>query len=168
MIHGLHAPWLPLGNLVPILLNGKGVLVVPIWRGRGDPQDSNNYYYDIILFSEQGKVLTHPLLMQLCKFVANCWFCRERGRESSLGHILALYIHGRTSGIVGKNMEPPSLTNNPDNNRTTHNQWPSYNCSGITLCILSCPTISRSMSFIPISPLFLEGRKVQIMFHNTS
>ena len=64
MIRGLHAVltavWYS-GNIPP---DWKKGLVVPIWKGKGDRQDCNNYRA-ITLLSVPGKVLAHLLLTRI-------------------------------------------------------------------------------------------------------
>ncbi len=64
MIRGLHAVLsavLQFGTIPP---DWKRGLVVPIWKGKGDRQDCNNYR-GITLLSMPGKVLAQVLLMRI-------------------------------------------------------------------------------------------------------
>ena len=65
LIRGLHAVLtavLHSGTIPPAWKKG---LVVPLWKGKGDRQDCNNYR-GITLLSVPGKVLAHLLLMRIC------------------------------------------------------------------------------------------------------
>lgn len=56
--------WVPYGNLLPFFLTEK-TLVIPIWKGKGNCRDCNNYH-GIMLLSVPGKELAHLLLIQIC------------------------------------------------------------------------------------------------------
>ena len=60
-MHPLSAVWQS-GTIPP---DWKRGLVVPIWKGKGDRQDCNNYR-GITLFSVLGKMLAYVLLMRIC------------------------------------------------------------------------------------------------------
>ncbi|KAG0725535.1 Alpha-N-acetylglucosaminidase [Chionoecetes opilio] len=62
MIRGLHAVLTAVWQSGTIPPDWKRGLVVPIWKGKGDRQDCNNYR-SITLLSVPGKVLAHLLLM---------------------------------------------------------------------------------------------------------
>ena len=64
MIHGLHAVLCAVWRTGTIPPDWKRGLVVPIWKGKGDRQDCNNYR-GITLLSVPGKVLAHVLLMRV-------------------------------------------------------------------------------------------------------
>ena len=64
MIHGLHAVLSAIWQSGTIPSDWKKGLVVPIWKGKGDRQDCNNYR-GITLLSVPGKVLAHVLLMRI-------------------------------------------------------------------------------------------------------
>ena len=64
MIHGLHAVLSAVWQSGTIPPDWKRGLVVPIWKGKGDRQDCNNYR-GITLLSVPGKVLAHVLLMRI-------------------------------------------------------------------------------------------------------
>ena len=65
MICGLHAVLTAVWHSGTIPPNWKKGLVVPIWKGKGDHQDCNNYR-GITLLSIPGKVFAHLLLMRIC------------------------------------------------------------------------------------------------------
>ena len=65
MIRGLHAVLTAVWHSGTIPLDWKTGLVVPIWKGKGDRQDCNNYC-GITLLSIPGKVLAHLILMLVC------------------------------------------------------------------------------------------------------
>ena len=54
MIHGLHAVLTAIWHLGIIPPDWKRGLVIPIWNGKGDHQDCNNYR-EITLLSVPGK-----------------------------------------------------------------------------------------------------------------
>ena len=64
MIRGLHAVLTAVWQSGTIPPDWKRGLVVPIWKGKGDRQDCNNYR-GITLLSVPGKVLAHLLLMRI-------------------------------------------------------------------------------------------------------
>ncbi|KAG0711895.1 LINE-1 retrotransposable element ORF2 protein [Chionoecetes opilio] len=64
MIRGLHAVLTAVWQSGTIPHDWKRGLVVPIWQGKGDRQDCNNYR-GITLLSVPGKVLTHLLLSRI-------------------------------------------------------------------------------------------------------
>ena len=64
MIRGLHAVLSAVWQSGTIPPDWKRGLVVPIWKGKGDRQDCNNYR-GITLLSVPGKVLAHLLLMRI-------------------------------------------------------------------------------------------------------
>ena len=64
MIRGLHAVLVAVWHLGTIPPDWKRGLVAPIWKDKGDRQDSNNYC-GITLFSVPGKVLAHLLLVRV-------------------------------------------------------------------------------------------------------
>ena len=64
MIHGLHAVLTAVWQSGTIPPDWKRGLVVPIWKGKGDRQDCNNYR-GITLLSVPGKVLAHLLLTRM-------------------------------------------------------------------------------------------------------
>ena len=94
MIHGLHAVWTAVWHSGTIPPEGKKGLVVPIWKGKGDRQDCNNYR-GITLLSVPGKVLAHLLLMRIPTHLL-----KHQGPEQSRftpdkstnDHILALCV----------------------------------------------------------------------------
>ena len=60
MIRGLHAVSTAVWHSGTIPPDWKKWLVAPIWKGKGDRQDCNNYH-GITLLSVTGKVLAHLL-----------------------------------------------------------------------------------------------------------
>ena len=64
MTRGLHAVLTAIWQSGTIPPDWKRGLVVPIWKGKGDRQDCNNYR-GITLLSVPCKVLAHPLLMRI-------------------------------------------------------------------------------------------------------
>ena len=64
MTRGLHAVLTAVWQSGTIPPDWKRGLVVPIWKGKGDRQDCNNYR-GITLLSVPGKVLAHLLLMRI-------------------------------------------------------------------------------------------------------
>ncbi|KAG0713587.1 hypothetical protein GWK47_015881 [Chionoecetes opilio] len=64
MIRGLHAVLTAVWQSRTIPPDWKRGLVVPIWKGKGDCQDCNNYR-GITLLSVPGKVLAHLLLTRI-------------------------------------------------------------------------------------------------------
>ena len=52
------------GIQVPFFLAGKRVLVVPIWKNKGNRQDCNNYR-EITLLIVPEKMFAHLLLMRV-------------------------------------------------------------------------------------------------------
>ena len=64
MTRGLHAVLSAVWQSGTIPPDWKRGLVVPIWKGKGDRQDCNNYR-GITLLSVPGKVLAHLLLMRI-------------------------------------------------------------------------------------------------------
>ncbi|KAG0721870.1 Ankyrin repeat and SOCS box protein 3 [Chionoecetes opilio] len=66
MIRGLHAVLTAVWQSGTIPPDWKRGLVVPIWKGKGDRQDCNNYH-GITLLSVPGKVLAHLLLTRIRK-----------------------------------------------------------------------------------------------------
>ncbi|KAG0727065.1 Iron-sulfur protein NUBPL [Chionoecetes opilio] len=64
MIRGLHAVLTAVWQSGTIPPDWKRGLVVPIWKGKGDRQDCNNYR-GITLLSVPGKVLAHLLLTRI-------------------------------------------------------------------------------------------------------
>ena len=64
MIRGLHAVLTAVWHSGTIPPDWKKGLVVPIWKGKGDRQDCNNYR-GITLLSVPGKVLAHLLLTRI-------------------------------------------------------------------------------------------------------
>ena len=64
MIHGLHAVLTAVWHSVTIPPDWKRGLVIPIWQGKEDRQDCNNYC-GITLLNVPGKVLAHLLLMRV-------------------------------------------------------------------------------------------------------
>ena len=64
MVRGLHAVLVAVWHSGAIPPDWKRGLVVPIWKGKGDRQDCNNYR-GITLLSVPGKVLAHILLTRI-------------------------------------------------------------------------------------------------------
>ena len=64
MICGLHAVLTAVWHSGTIPPDWKKGLVVPIWKGKGERQDCNNYH-GITLLSIPGKVLAHLLLTRI-------------------------------------------------------------------------------------------------------
>ena len=63
MTRGLHAVLTAVWHSGTIPPDWKKGLVVPIWKGKGDHPDCNNYHSGITLFSVPGKVLLAHLLL---------------------------------------------------------------------------------------------------------
>ena len=63
MIHGLHAVLTAVRHSGTIPPDWKWGLVVPIWKGKGNRHDCNNYGGTTLL-SVLGKVLAHLLIMR--------------------------------------------------------------------------------------------------------
>ena len=64
MIRGLHTVMTAVWHSGTIPPDWKKGLVIPIWKGKGDLQDCNNYH-GITLLSVPGKVLAHLLLTRI-------------------------------------------------------------------------------------------------------
>ena len=94
MICGLHAVLTVVCHSGTIPPDWKKGLIVPIWKGKGDRQDCNNYH-GITLLSVPGKMLAHLLLMQI-----RTHLLKHQGPEqseftpgkSTTDHILALRL----------------------------------------------------------------------------
>ena len=64
IIRGLHVVLTAVWHSGAIPSDWKRGLVIPIWKGKGDCQDCNNYC-GITLLSVPGKVFAHLLLMKI-------------------------------------------------------------------------------------------------------
>ena len=94
MIHRLHAVLTAVWHSDTIPPDCKKGLVVPIWKGKGDHQDCNNYH-GITLLSVPGRVLAHLLLTRIPTHLLKhqrpeqSWFTPDK---STTDHILALRV----------------------------------------------------------------------------
>ncbi|KAG0693436.1 Transposon TX1 uncharacterized protein [Chionoecetes opilio] len=94
MIHGLHAVLTAVWQSGTIPPDWKRGLVVPIWKGKGDRQDCNNYR-GITLLSVPGKVLAHLLLTRICSHLVKHQRPQQSGFKpgrSTTDRILALRV----------------------------------------------------------------------------
>ena len=94
MICGLHAVLTAVWHSGTIPPDWKRGLVVPIWKGKGNLQDCNNYR-GITLISVLGKMLTHLLLMRVRSHLLKYQRSELSGftpSKSTTDHILALRV----------------------------------------------------------------------------
>ncbi|KAG0723665.1 Dipeptidase 3 [Chionoecetes opilio] len=94
MIRGLHAVLTAVWQSGTIPPDWKRGLVVPIWKGKGDRQDCNNYR-GITLFSVPGKVFTHLLLTRIRSHLLKHQRAQQSGftpGKSTTDRILALRV----------------------------------------------------------------------------
>ena len=94
MIHGLHAVLVAVWQTGTIPSDWKKGLVVPIWKGKGDRQDCNNYR-GITLLSVPGKVLAHVLLTRIRSQLLKYQRPEQSGftpGKSTVDRILALRV----------------------------------------------------------------------------
>ncbi|KAG0727434.1 LINE-1 reverse transcriptase [Chionoecetes opilio] len=94
MIHGLHAVLTAVWQSGTIPPDWKRGLVVPIWKGKGDRQDCNNYR-GITLLSVPGKVLAHLLLTRIRSHLVKHQRPQQSGftpGKSTTDRILALRV----------------------------------------------------------------------------
>ena len=93
-IRGLHAVLTAVWQTGTIPPDWKRGLVVPIWKGKGDRQDCNNYR-GITLLSVPGKVLAHLLLMRIRGHLLKYQRPEQSGftpGKSTIDRILALRV----------------------------------------------------------------------------
>ncbi|KAG0713027.1 Transposon TX1 uncharacterized protein [Chionoecetes opilio] len=94
MIRGLHAVLTAVWQSGTIPPDWKRGLVVPIWKGKGDRQDCNNYR-GITLLSVPGKVLAHLLLTRIRSHLVKHQRPQQSGftpGKSTTDRILALRV----------------------------------------------------------------------------
>ena len=94
MIRGLHAVLTAVWHSGTIPPDWKRGLVIPIWKGKGDRQNCNNYHR-IMLLSVPGKVLAYLLLMRICSHLLKYQRPEQSGftpGESTTDRILALRV----------------------------------------------------------------------------
>ncbi|KAG0730593.1 Retrovirus-related Pol polyprotein from type-2 retrotransposable element R2DM [Chionoecetes opilio] len=94
MIRGLHAVLTAVWQSGTIPPDWKRRLVVPIWKGKGDRQDCNNYH-GITLLSVPGKVLAHLLLTRIRSHLVKHQRPQQSGftpGKSTTDRILALRV----------------------------------------------------------------------------
>ncbi|KAG0716601.1 LINE-1 reverse transcriptase [Chionoecetes opilio] len=94
MIRGLHAVLTAVWQSGTIPPDWKRRLVVPIWKGKGDSQDCNNYR-GITLLSVPGKVLAHLLLTRIRSHLVKHQRPQQSGfmpGKSTTDRILALRV----------------------------------------------------------------------------
>ncbi|KAG0720560.1 Nucleotide exchange factor SIL1 [Chionoecetes opilio] len=94
MFHGLHAVLTAMWQSGTIPPDWKRGLVVPIWKGKGDRQDCNNYR-SITLLSVPGKVLAHLLLTRIRSHLVKHQRPQQSGftpGKSTMDRILALRV----------------------------------------------------------------------------
>ncbi|KAG0720355.1 Protein lin-10 [Chionoecetes opilio] len=94
MIRGLHAVLTAVWQSSTIPPDWKRGLVVPIWKGKGDRQDCNNYH-GITLLSVPGKVLAHLLLTRIRSHLLKHQRPQQSGftpGKSTTDRILALRV----------------------------------------------------------------------------
>ncbi|KAG0723026.1 LINE-1 retrotransposable element ORF2 protein [Chionoecetes opilio] len=94
MIRGLHAALTAVWQSGTIPPDWKRGLVVPIWKGKGDRQDCNNYR-GITLLSVPGKVLAHLLLTRIHSHLLKHQRPQQSGftpGKSTTDRILALRV----------------------------------------------------------------------------
>ena len=94
MIRGLHAVLTAVWQTGTVPPDWKRGLVVPIWKGKGDRQDCNNYR-GITLLSVPGKVLAHLLLMRIRSHLLKYQRPEQSGftpGKSTTDRILALRV----------------------------------------------------------------------------
>ena len=94
MIHGLHAVLSAVWQTGAIPPDWKKGLVIPIWKGKGDRQDCNNYR-GITLLSVPGKVLAHVLLTRIRSQLLKLQRPEQSGftpGKSTIDRILALRV----------------------------------------------------------------------------
>ena len=94
VIHGLHAVLTAVWQSGTIPPDWKRGLVVPIWKGKGDRQDCNNYR-GITLLSVPGKVFAHILLMRMRGHLLKEQRPEQSGftpKKSTIDRILALRV----------------------------------------------------------------------------
>lgn len=94
MIHGLHAVLTAVWQSGTIPSDWTKGLVVPIWKGKGDRQDCNNYR-GITLLSVPGKVLAHVLLARIRSQLLKYQRPEQSGftpGRSTIDRILALRV----------------------------------------------------------------------------
>ncbi|KAG0720925.1 LINE-1 retrotransposable element ORF2 protein [Chionoecetes opilio] len=94
MIRGLHAVLAAVWQSGTIPPDWKRGLVVPIWKGKGDRQDCNNYR-GITLLSVPGKVLAHLLLTRIRSHLLKHQRPQQSGftpGKSTTDRILALRV----------------------------------------------------------------------------
>ena len=94
MTRGLHAVLTAVWHSGTIPPDWKRGLVVPIWKGKGDRQDCNNYR-GITLLSVPGKVLAHLLLMRIRSHLLKYQRPEQSGftpGKSTTDRILALRV----------------------------------------------------------------------------
>ena len=94
MIRGLHAVLTAVWQTGTVPPDWKRGLVVPIWKGKGDRQDCNNYR-GITLLSVPGKVLAHLLLMRIRSHLLKYQRPQQSGftpGKSTIDRILALRV----------------------------------------------------------------------------
>ena len=94
MIRGLHAILTAVWHSDTIPPDWKRGLVVPIWKGKEDRQDCNNYCR-ITLLSVPDKVLAHLLLMRFRSHLMKYQRTEQSGftpGKSTTDSILALHV----------------------------------------------------------------------------
>ncbi|KAG0714105.1 LINE-1 retrotransposable element ORF2 protein [Chionoecetes opilio] len=94
MIRGLHAVLTAVWQSGTIPPDWKRGLVIPIWKGKGDRQDCNNYR-GITLLSIPGKVLAHLLLTRIRSHLVKHQRPQQSGftpGKSTTDRILALHV----------------------------------------------------------------------------
>ena len=94
MIHGLNAVLTAVWQTGTIPPDWKRGLVIPIWKGKGDRQDCNNYR-GITLLSVPGKVFAHILLVRVRSHLLKGQRPEQSGftpKKSTIDRILALRV----------------------------------------------------------------------------
>jgi len=90
----LHAVLCSLWNTGIIPTDWKRGLVIPLWKGKGDPQDCNNYP-GVMLLSALGKVFARIILDRVGHHLLEHQHPEQSGftpTRSTIDHILALRV----------------------------------------------------------------------------
>ena len=90
----LHAVLCSAWNTGIILTDWKRVLVVPLWKGKGDHQDCNNYR-GVTLLSVPGKVFARIILDRVHHHLLEHQRPEQSGftpKRSTIDRVLALWV----------------------------------------------------------------------------
>jgi len=103
-----HAVLCSAWNTSNISTDWKRGLVVPLWKGKGDRQDCNNYR-GVTLHSVPGKVFARIILNRDCHHLLEHQHPEQSGftpKRSMIHHILALRSSPNTNKTLGRGCLP--------------------------------------------------------------